>query len=54
MSPQFRLLSGLCALPAHKVRGREFESLRLPPFLPQIFPGYDVYFWMDADTWVQS
>lgn len=24
------------------------------PFLPQIFPGYDIYFWMDADTWVQD
>ena len=24
------------------------------PFIPQLFPGYDIYIWMDADTWVQS
>lgn len=24
------------------------------PFLPKLFPGYDLYIWMDADTWVQD
>lgn len=24
------------------------------PFLPENFPGYDVYVWMDADTWIQG
>jgi hypothetical protein len=24
------------------------------PFLPRYFPGYDVYFWIDADAWVQE
>ena len=24
------------------------------PYLPDYFPGYDVYLWMDADVWVQS
>jgi len=24
------------------------------PLLPQIFPGYDVYLWIDADAWVQD
>jgi hypothetical protein len=24
------------------------------PFIPDIFPGYDVYLWMDSDTWVQD
>lgn len=44
-----------CALPAHKIRGREFlKACVCRPFLPKIFPGYDIYFWMDADTWVQS
>ncbi len=44
-----------CDLPEHKVRGREFlKACVCRPFLPQLFPGYDVYFWMDADTWVQS
>lgn len=24
------------------------------PFIPKLFPGYDAYIWLDADTWVQS
>ena len=24
------------------------------PFLRENFPGYDVYIWLDADTWIQS
>jgi lipopolysaccharide biosynthesis glycosyltransferase len=24
------------------------------PFLPKYFPGYDLYLWLDADTWVQN
>jgi lipopolysaccharide biosynthesis glycosyltransferase len=24
------------------------------PFLPKYFPGYDVYLWLDADSWVQE
>lgn len=24
------------------------------PFLPKYFPGYDLYLWLDADTWVQE
>lgn len=24
------------------------------PFLPRHFPGYDMYLWLDADTWVQQ
>lgn len=44
-----------CPLPASKINGREFlKACVCRPFLPQIFPGYDVYFWMDADTWIQS
>jgi hypothetical protein len=30
------------------------EALTSRPFLPRQFPGYDVYLWLDADTWVQS
>ncbi len=42
-------------LPAHKIRGREFlKACVCRPFLPQIFPGYDTYVWMDADTWIQN
>lgn len=24
------------------------------PFLPRYFPGFDLYLWMDSDTWVQE
>lgn len=40
---------------AHKVRGREYlKSCLCRPFINRYFPGYDIYFWMDADTWVQN
>ena len=44
-----------CDLPAHKIRGREYlKSCVCRPFIPNYFPDYDTYFWMDADTWVQK
>jgi hypothetical protein len=44
-----------CQLPERKTRGREFlKACVCRPFLPQIFPGYDIYVWMDADTWIQD
>ena len=24
------------------------------PFLPRHFPGYEMYFWLDADAWLQD
>ena len=30
------------------------RALTVRPFLPRYFPGYDIYIWMDADTWVQE
>jgi hypothetical protein len=40
-------------LPARRVRGRESLKANLcRPFIPDYFPGYDVYVWLDADTWV--
>lgn len=43
------------SIPAHKTKGREFlKACVCRPFLPEHFPGYDLYFWMDADTWVQD
>ncbi len=29
-------------------------SRAVKPFLKEYFPGYDVYTWLDADTWVQN
>ncbi|MFN3701827.1 MAG: hypothetical protein ACK4VI_09975 [Alphaproteobacteria bacterium] len=44
-----------CDIPASKIRGREYlKACACRPFIPQMFPGYDMYFWMDADTWVQD
>ncbi|MEQ8966836.1 MAG: hypothetical protein RID91_13490 [Azospirillaceae bacterium] len=28
------------------------KAFAVPPFIPEIFPGYDVYLWIDADCWV--
>jgi len=32
----------------------ELRALTVRPFLPRYFPGYDVYLWIDTDTWVQE
>ena len=42
-------------LPASRVRGREYlKACVCRPFIPEIFPGYETYVWMDADTWIQD
>lgn len=41
-------------LPKRKVKGEYLKACVCRPFLPQIFPGYDIYVWMDADTWIQN
>ncbi|WP_434427094.1 hypothetical protein [Nannocystis pusilla] len=30
------------------------RAMTARPFLPRHFPGYDMYLWLDADTWVQQ
>ena len=30
------------------------RALTARPFLPEYFPGYDRYLWLDCDTWVQG
>lgn len=43
------------SLPLKKTQGKEYlKACVCRPFLPKIFPGYDTYMWMDADTWVQD
>jgi hypothetical protein len=32
----------------------QWRALTVRPFLPQYFPGYDIYLWIDADAWVQE
>lgn len=44
-----------CDLPEWKIRGREYlKSCVCRPFIPDLFPGYDHYMWMDADIWIQD
>jgi len=31
-----------------------YKALTARPFLPRYFPGFDLYFWIDADCWVQQ
>ncbi|MBV9551926.1 MAG: hypothetical protein JO032_03930 [Alphaproteobacteria bacterium] len=31
-----------------------FKAQVARPFLPRHFPGYDLYFWIDADAWLQE
>lgn len=31
-----------------------FKAQVARPFLPQHFPGYEMYFWLDADAWLQE
>ncbi|MCB9978881.1 MAG: hypothetical protein H6862_04685 [Rhodospirillales bacterium] len=40
---------------ARRIRGREYYKACINrPFLRDYFPNYEVYVWMDADTWVQD
>ncbi|MEZ5813532.1 MAG: hypothetical protein R3E13_02220 [Alphaproteobacteria bacterium] len=41
-------------LPKHKIKGEYLKACVCRPFLPQIFPRYETYIWMDADTWIQN
>lgn len=44
-----------CSIPADKIAGKEYlKGCVCRPFIPRYFPGYDTYFWMDPDTWVQD
>lgn len=44
-----------CPIPARKIQGREFlKSCICRPYLKNYFPDYDLYFWMDSDTWIQD
>lgn len=38
-----------------RAKGKQFlKACVSRPFIPQLFPGYDLYIWMDADTWLQD
>lgn len=38
-----------------RVKGKEYlKACAARPFIRELFPGYDVYVWLDGDTWVQD
>lgn len=37
-----------------RIQKPHVRALTVRPFLPQHFPGYDIYLWIDADCWVQE
>lgn len=42
-------------IPAWRIRGRDYiKACVNRPFLKNYFPGYELYFWMDSDVWVQN
>jgi len=42
-------------VPAYKVMGKEWLKSQVSrAFLPNYFPGYDKYLWIDCDAWVQD
>jgi len=42
-------------IPSAKAEGKDYlKACVCRPFIPDMFPGYDVYLWMDSDTWVQD
>jgi hypothetical protein len=40
--------------PARATLRDGYKALTARPFLPRYFPGFDLYFWIDADCWVQQ
>lgn len=51
------VVEGIWPIPLSKRRlgGRNFlKACVSRPFIPQLFPGFDTYVWLDADTWVQD
>jgi len=42
-------------LASHKIKNKEFlKACLCRPYLPEYFPGYQTYIWLDADTWLQD
>lgn len=44
-----------CKLPERRIKDKEYlKSCVCRPMIPDLFPGYEAYVWMDSDTWVQN
>jgi hypothetical protein len=42
------------AFPGRERMPDTFKAQVARPFLPRHFPGYEMYFWLDADAWLQE
>jgi hypothetical protein len=42
------------AFPGRDCMPDTFKAQVARPFLPRHFPGYEMYFWLDADAWLQE
>ena len=42
------------AFPGQQRMPETFKAQVARPFLPKHFPGYEMYFWLDADAWLQD
>lgn len=40
--------------PSLRASAPHLRALLVRPFLRKYFPGYDIYLWLDADTWLQE
>jgi hypothetical protein len=48
-----REMSDALSIPGFKLRGRKYLlSTFVRAYLPEYYPGYDIYIWMDADSWI--
>lgn len=44
-----------CPIAESRTKGREFlKACVCRPFINKFLPGYDLYIWLDSDTWVQD
>jgi hypothetical protein len=44
-----------CPIPAKKIAGKTFlKACVSRPFIPILFPNFESYVWLDADTWLQT
>lgn len=56
-SRNIEVAKGLWPTPEAQKRagGKQFlKACVSRPFIPELFPDYDLYIWLDADTWVQD
>jgi hypothetical protein len=44
----------VASIPGRQRDGYILAALGIKPHVPEFFPGFDIYVWLDGDTWVQN